>query len=53
VADSWLDGYVEWIAEVVGAEFHYRIFPSDHAMRASVNLKTVKKMLLATGLLSD
>jgi hypothetical protein len=50
VADCWLDGYVEWIAEVVGAEFHYRIFPSDHAMRAQVNLETVAEMLRATGL---
>jgi hypothetical protein len=50
VADCWLDGYVEWIAEVVGAEFHYRIFPSDSAMRAQVNLETVEEMLRATGL---
>jgi len=50
VADSWLDGYVEWIAEVVGAEFHYRIFPSDYAMRARVDLKTVGEMLNSTGL---
>jgi Glycosyltransferase 61 len=47
VADCWLDGYVEWIAQVVGAEFHYRIFPSDHAMRAQVDLKTVGEMLRA------
>jgi glycosyl transferase family 61 len=50
VADCWLDGYVEWIAQVVGAEFHHRIFPSDHAMRARVNLKTVEEMLATTGL---
>jgi hypothetical protein len=50
VADSWLDGYVEWIAEVVGAKFHFRIFPSDHAMRAMVNLKTVEEMLHTAGL---
>jgi capsular polysaccharide biosynthesis protein len=50
VADCWLDGYVEWIAQVVGAEFHHRIFPSDHAMRARVDLKTVEEMLATTGL---
>lgn len=50
VADCWLDGYVEWIAQVVGAEFHCRIFPSDHAMRAQVDLKTVGEMLRTTGL---
>ena len=51
VADSWPDGYAEWIAQVVGAEFHHRIFPSDHAMRAQIDLKTVAEMLRATGLL--
>lgn len=49
VADSWLDGYVEWIAQVVGAEFHFRIFPSDHEMRAQVDLKMAEKMLQAAG----
>ena len=51
VADSWVDGYVEWIAQVVGAEFHYRIFPSDHAMRAQIDLKTVAELLHTTGLM--
>ncbi len=50
VADCWLDGYVEWIAQVVGAEFYFRIFPSDYAMRANVNLETVKEMLHTAGL---
>ena len=51
VADSWPDGYAEWLAQVVGAEFHYRIFPSDHAMRAQIDLKTVGELLRSTGLM--
>jgi len=50
VADCWIDGYVEWMAQVVGTEFHYRIFPSDRAMRAIVDLEAVKEMLQAAGL---
>ena len=51
VADSWPDGYAEWIAQVIGAEFHYRMFPSDHAMRAQIDLRTVAELLHSTGLL--
>ena len=51
VADSWPDGYTEWIAQVVGAEFNYRIFPSDHAMRAHIDLNTVAELLRTTGLM--
>jgi capsular polysaccharide biosynthesis protein len=50
VPDNWLDGYVEWIASTLGLEFHYRIFPSDHAMRARIDLATVKEMLRAARL---
>jgi len=50
VADSWIDGYVEWIAQVVRAEFYFRIFQSDHAMRAKINLETVREMLRAARL---
>jgi capsular polysaccharide biosynthesis protein len=53
VADTWLDGYVEWIAEVLGLEFHWRLFPSDHAMRAKVDLTRVEEMLRGAGLADD
>jgi len=45
VADQWIDGYVEWLAQAVGAKFQYRIFPSDHAIRAHIDLDAVKEML--------
>lgn len=50
VADCWLDGYVEWIADLLGLEFHYHIFPSDPEMRAIVDLREVERMLAAAGL---
>lgn len=50
VADSWPDGYAECITQVVGAEFYYRIFPSDHALRAHLDLKTLAEVFAAAGL---
>jgi capsular polysaccharide biosynthesis protein len=50
VADSWLDGWVEWIAGVCNLPYHYQIFPSDHAMMAQVDVNEVGKLLKAAGL---
>lgn len=50
VAGNWLDGWVEWICDVNRLDYHYAIFPADHALMARVDLPTVKKLLAAAGL---
>jgi len=45
MADSWLDGWVEWIADVCGLPYYYQIHPSDHAMMAQINLGEVEDLL--------
>ena len=50
VADTWLDGYVEWIAQVLDLRWAFRIFPSDHAMCAQVDLKVMQRLLEEMGL---
>jgi hypothetical protein len=50
VADSWLDGWVEWICDVNRLDYHWQIFPSDHAMMMTADLGGVKKLLFKAGL---
>jgi hypothetical protein len=50
VADSWLDGWVEWIAEICRLRYAWQVFPSDHEMRALVDLREVRRMLASLGL---
>jgi capsular polysaccharide biosynthesis protein len=45
IADAWLDGWVEWIADVCKLHYQYEVFPSDHAMMAQVDLKRVQALL--------
>lgn len=45
VADTWVDGWVEWICAVNQLEYHWQIFPSDHLMMISVDLTELKKLL--------
>jgi len=51
VADNWLDGWVEWICDVNKLEYHWKIFPSDHAMMMTVDLDAVKKILAKADLI--
>lgn len=51
VADTWVDSWVEWICDVNRLEYHWQIFPSDHAMMMMVDLGEVKKLLVKAGLL--
>lgn len=50
VADSWVDGATEAICMVNQLDYHFKIFPSDHQMVATVDLGEVKKMLRQAGL---
>ena len=50
VADTWVDGWVEWICEVNQLEYHWQMFPSDHMMMMTVDLGEVKKLLVKAGL---
>ncbi|MEO5804146.1 MAG: glycosyltransferase family 61 protein [Verrucomicrobiota bacterium] len=50
VASNWLDGWVEWICQVNKLDYHWKIFPGDHAMTATVDLGEIKKMLRTAGL---
>jgi len=50
VADSWLDGWVEWIACVCKLQYAWQVFPSDHFMMARIDLAEVQKLLRQAGL---
>ena len=50
VADKWLDGLVEVARYTNQLEYHWQIFPSDHAMMATIDIPEVKKMLQKAGL---
>ena len=50
VADQWVDSWVEWICAVNKLDYHWQIFPSDHAMMVTVDLGEVKKLLVKAGL---
>jgi len=52
VADTWLDGWVEWICDVNRLDYHWQIFPSDHAMMMTADLRAVEKLLSRAGLFS-
>src|SRR5208282_5255671 len=49
VADSFVDGGIETICVANKLDYHWRIFPSDHEMRATVDLAGVKKLLRQAG----
>lgn len=51
VADSWVDSWVEWICDVNKLDYHWQIFPSDHAMMVRVDLDELKKLVANAGLL--
>jgi hypothetical protein len=51
VAANWLDGWVEWISDVNKLDYHWKIFPSDHAMMMTVDLGEVKKLLARANLI--
>jgi hypothetical protein len=50
VADTWVDSWVEWICKVNQLDYHWQIFPSDHAMMMTVDLGALKKLLVKAGL---
>jgi hypothetical protein len=49
VADSWKDGWVEWICDVNKLGYHWELFPSDPAMMVTVDLPTVRILLKQAG----
>jgi hypothetical protein len=51
VADSWVDSWVEWICKVNQLDYHWQVFPSDHAMMMTVDLDELKKLVAKAGLL--
>jgi len=50
VADTWVDGGIEAICIANKLDYYWQIFPSDHEMRATVDLGEVKKLLQKAGL---
>jgi capsular polysaccharide biosynthesis protein len=46
-ADCYLAGDQEWIAQCVGADYRFLLFPSDHKLNAQVDLSTLKEHLRA------
>ena len=49
VADSWLDGWAEWICGVNRLDYHWRIFPSNHRMMAELDTGRITRMLADAG----
>lgn len=50
VADKFVDGGVETHCVVNKIDYHWQIFPSDHAMMATIDMGEVKKLLRKAGL---
>jgi capsular polysaccharide biosynthesis protein len=50
VADSWMDGWVEWICEVNKLGYHWETFPADHETMVTVSLDAIRKLLREAGL---
>jgi capsular polysaccharide biosynthesis protein len=50
VPDNLLDGWTEWICSVNKLSFHWKLFPADHEVMATVDLDGVKKLLAEAGL---
>ncbi len=50
VPDSFVDGGIEAICVTNKLDYYWQIFPSDHEMRATVDLDSVKKLLAKAGL---
>lgn len=48
--DKYLSGCYEWLCQVVGAEHHFRVFPSDAQFNAEVDLRQVEPLLEDIGL---
>ncbi len=47
----YLNSAYEWMAMVVGAEYRYLLFPSDHALNCFVDLSSIKGVLSQWGML--
>lgn len=50
-AADYLAGDQEWIAQSVGVEYHFMIFPSDYKLDAAIDLSRVREKLREIGLL--
>jgi capsular polysaccharide biosynthesis protein len=50
VADSWLDGWTEWICDVNRLEYYWDVFPADHQIMMTVDMARLKKLLAKAGL---
>ncbi|HEX4265704.1 MAG TPA: glycosyltransferase family 61 protein [Verrucomicrobiae bacterium] len=50
VPDTLPDGWTEWICSVNKLSFHWKLFPADHEVMATVDLEGVKKLLTEAGL---
>jgi capsular polysaccharide biosynthesis protein len=49
--DYGVDGFLEWIAQVVGSELRQMVIPGSYDYRFSVDLDAVKKELAACGMI--
>ncbi len=48
LAENYLNGCYEGLAETTGADYHFRIYPADHQQRIRVNLDDLKTFMDAT-----
>jgi hypothetical protein len=53
VPDAFVDGGIEAICVANQLDYHWRIFPSDHEMMATLDLGEVRKLLDAAGLIAN
>ena len=49
--DYGVDGFLEWIAQVVGHELHQMVVPGSYDYRFSIDLPAVKAELAACGMI--
>jgi hypothetical protein len=49
VADSWQDGWVEWICGVNQLDYRWDVFPSNHRMMADLEIGRITRMLADAG----
>jgi hypothetical protein len=50
-SDYGVDGFLEWIGQVVGYELRQMVIPGSYDYRFSVDLQAVKVELAAAGML--